>query len=662
MIFLFFGLNFHRNIYGFDPEYAYLMNGLMIDNMDYVRHVDNPGTTVQVYSAIVLKTVHLFRVSDDINKDVILNPDLYIEAGRKGLIILNTLMILALGLLMLYLTGNILFSLIVQITPFLSSNLLEHAWARFSPEPMLVIGTGFFIVVLMLYYFRNSIFKSRFDILFGITVGFGLATKATFLPVFLIPLILLNNKKERKSYILSAFFAFILFTIPAIPSYHLMLNWFLRLFTHTGVYGSGKVGIIDFSNYFSDFFLILKNNIILTISIFSAIIILLIQFMRDKKFKAILQIQELKIIFSILVAQVFGVVMVAKHYHANHYLLPVIALTGAMIFFIICHLITYLKSGLIKILVPALVFTCLISLSAVNIPYMKYADYGYLLTNEETIKFEKLLETVFKDYKQITCYDRINKYSSLRWGSSYSKSKFIPLINEFFPNAAFFDQSNQLFASWTEQYSYGEFIKKYSKKLLIYDGPTSDEEFVKWRSNGIFLNKRYKGRVHNIYEVDTIDSRLSLLQQFDVKWQKTFDPDSVTSDEKYFICNTEKIVNNYHRNNELAYSGLSCAKMENENNFAFDYQIPDIQSGQFYQATLWVKSEGEHTQIVASSINPGEFWAGSQEVVATGIDGWRKIRLRFHIPDSLTKGLKLYAWNTSTEKAFLDDFTITRLK
>jgi hypothetical protein len=662
VIFLFLGLNFNRNIYGFDPEYAYLMNGLVIDNIDYVKHVDNPGTTVQIYSAIVLKAVHLFRKSEELNKDVLHNPDLYIEAGRKGLIILNSLMILALGLLILFFTKNLLFSLTVQITPFLSSNVLEHAWARFSPEPMLVIGTGFFIIVLILYYFRNSVFKSRLDILFGISAGFGLATKATFLPVFLIPLILLNNKSERKKYLLSVFLAFVFFTIPAIPSYHLMLNWFIRLFTHTGVYGQGEAGIINFSKYFSDFFMIIKNNIILTVSILSGIIILVNQFIRIKNFKTIMQNQVLRIIFSILVAQLFGVIMVAKHYHANHYLLPVIALTGAMLFFILYHIITHLKSELIKILVPALVFGCLIVLSAMNIPHMKYADYGYVLTNEETTKFEELLVNDYKDYKKITCSDRINKFSSLRWGSSYSKSKFIPLINEYYPDAAFFDQNNQIFASWNEEFSFGDFIKKYGKKLLIYDGPTSDEEFARWRSNGVFLNKRYKGRVHNIYELDTIDSRISLQQEFMVVWQKTFDPDSVTSDQQYFVCKNEKITNNYHRNNEVFYSGLYCAKMEKDNNFAFDYQIPDVQTGQLYQLTLWVKSEGEHTQIVASSINPGEFWAGSQDVVATGIDGWRKIRLRFHVPEGLTKGLKTYIWNTSAEKVYMDDFTITRLK
>ena len=164
LIFLYFGFNFHRCTYGFDPEYAYLMNGLMINNAYHVGHVDNPGTTVQWYSAFVLRSVHLFRNSDDINKDVILNPDHYIEYGRKGLNILNSLMIFILGFFIYRFTGNLLYSFIIQITPFLSSNLLEHAWARFSPEPMLLLAVGLFNIVLLFYYFKPSIFKSKFAI------------------------------------------------------------------------------------------------------------------------------------------------------------------------------------------------------------------------------------------------------------------------------------------------------------------------------------------------------------------------------------------------------------------------------------------------------------------------------------------------------------------
>ena len=46
-----------------------------------------------------------------------------------------------------------------------------------------------------------------------------------------------------------------------------MFGWFLRLFTHTGVYGQGESGIIDFGRYFTDILSIFKNNLSLTFSL-----------------------------------------------------------------------------------------------------------------------------------------------------------------------------------------------------------------------------------------------------------------------------------------------------------------------------------------------------------------------------------------------------------
>ena len=78
------------------------------------------------------------------------------------------------------------------------------------------------------------------------------------------------------------------------------------------------------------------------------------------------------------------------------------------------------------------------------------------------------------------------------------------------------------------------------------------------------------------------------------------------------ICKlgSEKIVNNWHRNGDEAYSGKNSALLQNENNFAFDYAIPSPQTGQFYQVTVWKKGDSENTLIVAGSIDSGEFWAG----------------------------------------------------
>lgn len=662
VIFLYFGYNFHRCTYGFDPEYAYLMNGLMINNCDYVGHTDNPGTTVQTYSAVIQRIAHLFGSENELQTDVLKNPDYFIEWGRKGFNILNSIMILLLGLIVFRFTGNLFSSLIIQITPFLSSNLLEHAWARFSPEPMLVIATNLMIIALIYYHYSKNKEYKYFPWIFGAISGFGLATKATFLPLVIIPLLVLISMPVKKTYLKAIVPSFIFFTIPAIPAYPQMLAWFFRLFTHTGVYGKGNAGLIDPGKYFSDLLLIFKNNIALTISV--ALALILIIFLITKKplkvwFK---ENDKFRLIFALFSAQIIGILMVAKHYHSNHYLIPVLALNGLMIIFLIQLTLEHFHYIRRISFVTVFVLIVMIAGSAFNIPYMKYADWGYVISDEETFKIEKRLKTDFPEYVKTNYLDRINKYSALRWGNDYSRSKFNDALAFNYPEALFYDFGRNSFQNWHGDITLDEFLKKYGKKILLIDGPFSQEEIIRVRDKSLFLNKKYIGRIHNIYEIDTTDSKIFLNREYETKWQIVFDPDSVSTDGNFFVNGKHKIPNTWHRNSEMFFSGNNSAKLSGDNNFAFDFKIDSLQPGQEYQVTVWKKGEGDETLIVAGSIGSDEFWAGSDKVVAETFDGWKKLRLRFQVPPILSQGLKVYIWNNSEKTVYLDDFTITRLK
>ena len=100
-VFLFFALPFNRTHFGNDPEYAYLMNGINIGMFKPVGHTDNPGTTVQIYSAVVLRCAYLAQPekNEGFQKYMLRNADRYIELERKGLILLNGLTMLLLGII-----------------------------------------------------------------------------------------------------------------------------------------------------------------------------------------------------------------------------------------------------------------------------------------------------------------------------------------------------------------------------------------------------------------------------------------------------------------------------------------------------------------------------------------------------------------------------------
>ena len=83
-----------------DPDYTYLLNALNLSMMKKVGHVDHPGTTVQITGAIVLRAVHLLRSSpkDDLQTDVIKNPELYLAAINNVFLGLNFLILTILGI------------------------------------------------------------------------------------------------------------------------------------------------------------------------------------------------------------------------------------------------------------------------------------------------------------------------------------------------------------------------------------------------------------------------------------------------------------------------------------------------------------------------------------------------------------------------------------
>ena len=152
-IFLFFALPFNRTHFSNDPEYAYLMNGINIGMLKPVGHTDNPGTTVQIYSAVVLRCAYLLQSdkSEGFQDYMLRNADRYIELERKGLIVLISIVMLLLGIISWIFLRNIGLSLLLQIMPYTSANLTEHVFTKVSPEPVLVMATAALAHYLVLF-------------------------------------------------------------------------------------------------------------------------------------------------------------------------------------------------------------------------------------------------------------------------------------------------------------------------------------------------------------------------------------------------------------------------------------------------------------------------------------------------------------------------------
>jgi len=506
VIFLFFALPFNRTHFGNDPEYAYLMNGINIGMLKPVGHTDNPGTTVQIYSALVLRCAYLVQPdkSEGFQKHILSNADRYIEMERKGLIIVNSIVMLILGIISWILLRNVWLSLLLQIMPFVSANLTEHVFTKVSPEPVLIMATAALVLLVIRYYSQAKKDEKNYALLFALITGFGVATKATFLPLLLVPLLLLDSKTLRKRVLLFFLLFFIVFTLPAVPQYPHMAKWFLLLTAHTGTYGEGGLGLFNLSQYLNNLVEIGYINPVLSATLLVSVLIIssvLLKSSLKTEFKVNL---SFRIVTALTVAQLAGVLMVAKHYHANHYLVPELCMMALNWIFIIIYLTEKLKFKFTKViaLVPVLLFLIVIGLISANHSYLRTANKGYIQSNLDYDKMTHLLENEYKEYTCAYYYPiSINPYSALRWGNVYSRFQHTKAIKEMYPDGYFFDIRTNQFSLWETPVETDILAKLSNQKLLIVGGPFEENDKERIEQNGIRLSAVYSSRTQIIYKI-----------------------------------------------------------------------------------------------------------------------------------------------------------------
>jgi hypothetical protein len=668
LLFLFFGLKFDRTKYGTDPESAYLMNGLNIATGKAVGHFDNPGTTVQVYSAVVLRITHLFRSSgNDLQTDVLLNSEYYIEVLRKGFIVLNAIVLLLLGMFTFVLMRNFWAGFLLQVAPFLSVTLIEECYTKVAPEPLLFAATAALIMLLLKYYFSGNNGTKAYFLWFGLLAGFGVATKMTFLPMLIIPFVVLEGKRNKWLYISAIVPSFVLFTLPAVKGYLSMAKWFLNLGTHTGTYGQGTSGIIDKALYFKSVISIFENNksmiIVMILAAVALITVVIVFDKRDTKATG----KEFRILAGLLLAQVGSILLVAKHYHSNHYLFPALSLTGFVIlisYVLINNKIPGKSLKLFKFSLPVIV-ALLIGISALNIPTLSLAYKGYRLSNQSTDETFTRLDSDYKGFVKVFYYPvSFNVYSSLRWGNIYSKQYSTDKLMELFPEGLFYNAWDKSFQFWETNISTRAFIKKYGSNILLVGGPRTYDELKAVEDAGLKLKRLFESRVQVVYEIDTANSAMfkEVNNNKVVKWSlnvdfESFSPDGqwVTSGRGESFCKSSAI------GTENARSGKHAVKLPVYDSYAMEYTLEEVKPGDMYELSIWRLGKTQDVFLVASAGPDDPFYQQSNGYVETDKRGWEKVILDFKIPESF-KGnkLKVYLWNHSNIPVWFDDFQIDK--
>jgi hypothetical protein len=466
-----------------DPEYVYLLSSLDLTQLRDIVYVDHPGTTLQSIGAVVLKTVHFFHKEDSLVNDVLKNPELYLNSINYFLIGLITASILAIGILTFLITGNIIFGIIIQLTPFFSMTTLQ-VLNRVSPEPLvLLFGLWYSFLILHHYLYRKE-YGLRHVILLSVTTGFLLATKINTFPLIFVSLFSLPFR-SKINYLLYSFVFFTLFTLPIYRSYKYLANWIYSLFIHSGIYGTGSSTIILPGTFFKNLIDIFTSEKIILLVVCLLILILL-------RFKSRNNFQKYNLILGLFASFVIQILIVSKHFHI-HYLVPGLSMigVGVVLFLLLAEFGKNIISRVIRVVVVGLVFVMAVS----NLVMITKNTNGISQAYADSLQINNLIKGAYKDYLIISYYRSSSKEYALSLGNSYSSNyNYGEQLSVLYPGRAFYEIWKNKFYDWNGV------ISMDSESNLLFQGTTGslDPEYVYYPE----LKEVYCGVSESVYIVN----------------------------------------------------------------------------------------------------------------------------------------------------------------
>lgn len=311
-------------VFNHDPDYYYLLNGLRLVEGLPPTDLSHPGTPAQMLVALALRLMHPAMGTEELVLAVLKDPEHHLLWATLAFYPPIALALWGLGRAMLATTGRMWPALLAQSAPFLSM-LIPKFGLHAKPEPLLIVAACA-LVAAGLATVRAERPANRHAVALGIAMGFGIACKLQFAALGLVPLFLLDARRLFLVYPAATVAAFLVFVAPALPSADIFLEYWGRVATHSGPFGTGEAAIVDAARYPRAILKLFGSKIIMTATILAALVFLVL-YVRVRRRGLLSRHKLARLLAGMVLAQIATVVMVAKQ-PAAHYLIPALLLTG----------------------------------------------------------------------------------------------------------------------------------------------------------------------------------------------------------------------------------------------------------------------------------------------------------------------------------------------
>jgi len=305
------------------------MSGLTVaDGVIKVGHIDNPGTPLQILVALVLRIVYFIRATPTpFLDDVLTHPDLYLGVVSLSLTMLSTLLLLFAGYKVFKYTHNIVYAILIQTSIFLPVIWYDLV-GRVAPELMMPFPVILLGVMIIGIYSKNKEIGEKEIGIFAFLSAFGLAIKLSFIPVLIIPFILIPKWKSKLIFIGLSVLLFFIIAFPVTLQLDIFWGWIKNLIMHSGTYGKGEANIIDIQQFKANIREICnleKRFFYVMMTLVAAIITYYVIFRKKADKKLLIA----GIAISVTIA--IQLLLVGKHF-AHRYFIPVLMFAPLMVF------------------------------------------------------------------------------------------------------------------------------------------------------------------------------------------------------------------------------------------------------------------------------------------------------------------------------------------
>lgn len=452
-----------------DPEFPYLINGLncAILKFNYIGHIDHPGTPFQVFIGIIIRISHLVSGKGDIAQDVFARPEHYLNAISNSMLLIQALLIFAVGFIGFKRKIPFWQIAILQATCFFSSDLVWF-FTRVNPDRFFMIVGLIFILIYLKHGYENRLSR-KFALWSGVAMGLGMATKINFLPVLILPLLFIDTNKNRLIYIGSGIVSFFVFIAPIIDKFGAFRQFIEAIFKHDGLYGGGEANVLNYQKMMESTVEIFRINPGLYLLIAALIVLIFISIRKRKE-----GMNRYLVLFAgFLFIIALQMLMVSKHFK-NYYLAPTFVIYGIMFFSISLFLSKVLMKKSRLILVSYILPLLFIIFTVIKVKG-EYTVIAKIVDHREKIRTFVDAGISKEDFwfVQPTWEGAPFVENALIYGLSYCGHRidYMPQLMQVNPNIVTYEYNNDEVKLWRGTPVKLDSVVATGKNIYIYSTP-----------------------------------------------------------------------------------------------------------------------------------------------------------------------------------------------